>query len=63
MASRKNKVGKSQVKGIDYDGINQKEVAEALGLSRTMVYHIEQTAMEKIRKELAKRNIKIEDLI
>jgi len=63
MASRKNKVGKSQVQGIDYDGINQKEVAKALGVSRTAIYHVEQKAIAKFKKELAKRNIKIEDLL
>ena len=63
MASRKNKVGKSQVQGIDYDGINQKEVAEALGVSRSAIYQIEQKAIAKFKRALARRNIKIEDLI
>lgn len=56
-------MGKIQVKGIDYDGMNQKEVAETLGLSRTMIYHIEKQAVEKFKKALAKRNIDIKDLL
>ena len=63
MASRKNKVGKSQVKGIDYDGVNQREMAEVLGVSRAMVSIIEKKAMAKFKRALARKNIKIEDLI
>ena len=63
MASRKNKVGKNQVKGIDYDGLNQKEVAQALGLSRGMAYQIEKRAVAKFKKALAERNIDIKDLL
>ena len=63
MASRKNKVGKSQVQGIDYDGMNQREVAEALGVSRVAVQQAEKRAIAKIKKALAKRNIDVKDLL
>jgi len=63
MASRKNKVGKSQVQGIDYDGMNQREVAEALGVSRVAVQQIEKRAIAKFKKELAKRLKDINDLL
>jgi len=62
MASRKNKVGERQVQGIDYDGVNQREMAEVLGVSRAMVGHIERKAIAKFKRALARRNIKIEDL-
>jgi len=63
MASRKNKIGERQVQGIDYDGVNQREMAEVLGVSRAMVGHIEKKAIAKFKRALAKRNIKIEDLL
>ena len=63
MASRKNKVGKSQVQGIDYDGMNQREVAEVLGVSRVAVQQAEKRAIAKIKKALAKRNIDVKDLL
>jgi DNA-directed RNA polymerase specialized sigma subunit len=63
MASRKNKVGKSQVQGIDYDGMNQREVAEALGVSRVAIQQIEKRAIAKFKKELAKRMKNINDLL
>lgn len=63
MISRKNKVGKNQVKGIDYDGMNQQEVADALGITRTAVQQIERRAYNKFRKELAKRLSHITDLL
>jgi DNA-directed RNA polymerase specialized sigma subunit len=42
-------------------GMNQREVAEALGVSRTAVQQAERRAMKKIIKLLAKRKIKRED--
>ena len=63
MASRKNKIGKNQVQGIDYDGMNQREVAEALGVSRVAVQQIEKRAIAKFKKELAKRLKNINDLL
>ena len=63
MASRKNKIGKVQVQGIDYDGMNQREVAEALGISRVAVQNIEKRAVAKFKKELAKRLVALQDLI
>ena len=63
MASRSNKVGTHQVKGIDYDGMNQQEVADALGITRTAVQQIEKRAYKKFRRELAKRLKHISDLL
>lgn len=63
MASRKNKVGKIQVQGIDYDGMNQREVAEVLGVSRGAVQQAEKRAIAKIKRALAKRNIDVKDLL
>ena len=63
MASRKNKIGKIQVQGIDYDGMNQREVAEALGITRVAVQHIERRAIAKFKKELAKRLVALQDLL
>jgi DNA-directed RNA polymerase specialized sigma24 family protein len=63
MASRKNKIGNHQVQGVDYDGMNQREVAEALGISRTAVQQIEKRAVAKFKKELAKRLKNINDML
>ena len=63
MANRRHKVGKNQVQGIDYDGMNQREVAEALGVSRVAVQQIEKRAIAKFKKELAKRLKNINDLL
>jgi len=63
MASRKNKIGKIQVQGIDYDGMNQREVAEALGITRVAVQNIERRAIVKFKKELAKRLVALQDLL
>jgi len=43
--------------------MNQREVAEALGLSRAMVQKIEENALKKIRMMLDKKKIKKEDYI
>jgi DNA-directed RNA polymerase specialized sigma subunit len=53
----------NQVKGIDYDGMNQQEVADALGVSRTAIQQIERRAYKKFRRELAKRVKHITDLL
>mgnify|MGYP003703978063 FL=1 len=45
------------------NGMNQREVAEALGLSRAMVQKIEEAALKKIRLMLEKKKIKKEDCI
>jgi DNA-directed RNA polymerase specialized sigma subunit len=45
----------------NFKGMNQREVAEALGVSRTAVQQAEKRAMKKILKLLAKRKIKRED--
>ena len=45
------------------NGMNQREVAEALGLSRAMVQKIEEAALNKIRRMLEKKKIKKEDYI
>lgn len=63
MASRKNKTGKIQVQGIDYDGMNQREVAEVLGVSRVAVQQAEKRAIAKIKRALAERNIDVKDLL
>jgi DNA-directed RNA polymerase specialized sigma subunit len=53
----------NQVKGIDYDGMNQQEVADALGITRTAVQQIEKRAYKKIKRALAKRLKDIADLL
>jgi DNA-directed RNA polymerase specialized sigma subunit len=53
----------NQVKGIDYDGMNQQEVADALGITRAAVQHIEKRAYNKFRRELAKRLKHINELL
>jgi DNA-directed RNA polymerase specialized sigma subunit len=42
-------------------GMNQREVAEALGVSRSLVQQLERQAMKKVMRLLAKRKIKRED--
>lgn len=42
--------------------MTQREVAEAIGVSRIAIQQIETRAMEKIRKELRRRNISALDL-
>ena len=61
--NRKIKVGINQVQGVDYDGMNQREVAEALGISRAAVQQIEKRAIAKFKKELAKRLKNINDML
>ena len=47
----------------DKHEMSQREVGEALGMSRGMVGHIETAALEKIKRELERRGIKAFDLI
>lgn len=42
--------------------MTQREVAEAIGVSRVAIQQIETRAIEKIRKELKRRNINALDL-
>ena len=51
------------MQGVDYDGMNQRQVAEVLGVSRVAVQQAEKRAIAKIKKALAERNINIKDLI
>ena len=53
----------NQVQGIDYDGMNQQQVADALGISRASVQHIERRAYKKFKRELSKRVKHVTDLI
>jgi len=53
----------NHVRVLDYDGMNQQEVADALGISRASVQHIERRAYKKFKRELAKRVKHITDLI
>jgi DNA-directed RNA polymerase specialized sigma subunit len=53
----------NQVQGIDYDGMNQQEVADALGISRAAVQNIEKRAYKKFRRALAKKLKHITDLL
>lgn len=54
---------KHQVQGIDYDGMTQQEVADALGISRAAVQKIEQRAYEKFKRKLAREIKHITDLL
>jgi DNA-directed RNA polymerase specialized sigma subunit len=45
------------------DELNQREIAEKLGLSRASIQKIEEQALKKFRRELLRRNIKIADLL
>ena len=47
----------------DYDGMNQQEVADALGISRAAVQQIEKRAYKKFQRELAKRLKHINELL
>jgi DNA-directed RNA polymerase specialized sigma subunit len=53
----------NQVQGIDYDGMNQQQVADALGISRTAVQQIERRAYKKVKRALAKKLKHITDLL
>lgn len=43
--------------------MNQREVAERLGVSRALVQKIEERALKKIRRLLAERGIKSDDFL
>ena len=52
------------VKALPTDYVmSQSEVAEKMDLCKNTVMNIEKKAMEKFRKGLAERGIKIEDLL
>ena len=57
------KVKESKERVLDYDGLTQQEVADALGISRTAVQQIEKMAFKKFKRELAKRLKHITDYI
>ena len=46
-----------------YYKMTQAEVAQSLGISRSMVNYIEKSAIDKIRLLLAMRGIKVEDVL
>ena len=46
----------------DQYAMTQNEVGQALGISRGMVHHIENAALEKIKAELERRGIQAFDL-
>jgi DNA-directed RNA polymerase specialized sigma subunit len=48
---------------LDYDGMTQQQVADALGITRAAVYQIEKRAYKKFKRELAKRLKHITDYI
>jgi RNA polymerase sigma factor (sigma-70 family) len=48
---------------LDYDGMNQQEVADVLGISRGAVQQIEKRAYKKFQRALAKRIKHITDLL
>jgi DNA-directed RNA polymerase specialized sigma subunit len=56
-------VKQEQKKPVNYDGMNQQEVADVLGISRSAVQQIERRAYKKFRRALAKRLKHITDLL
>ena len=48
---------------LDYDGMNQQEVADVLGISRGAVQQIEKRAYKKFQRALSKRLKHITDLL
>ena len=52
-----------QPRVLDYDGMNQQEVADALGITRAAVQQIEKRAYKKFKRELAKRLKHVTDYI
>jgi DNA-directed RNA polymerase specialized sigma subunit len=57
------KVKESKERVLDYDGLTQQEVADALGISRGAVQQIEKMAFKKFKRELAKRLKHVTDYI
>ena len=47
----------------EYYRMTHSEIAQAIGVSRGMVNHIEKQAMAKIKKALEERGIKLEDIL
>lgn len=54
---------KHSTKHNDPEILTQEEVAQILGMTRSAVNAAERCAMEKFRKIMRRRNIKISDLI
>ena len=52
-----------QPRVLDYDGMNQQEVADALGITRAAVQQIEKRAYKKFKRELARRLKHVTDYI
>jgi DNA-directed RNA polymerase sigma subunit (sigma70/sigma32) len=48
---------------LDYDGMTQQEVADALGITRNAVQQIEKRAFKKFKRGLARRLKHITDYI
>jgi DNA-directed RNA polymerase specialized sigma24 family protein len=53
----------NQERVLDYDGLTQQEVADALGITRNAVQQIERRAFQKFKRGLAKRLKHITDYI
>ena len=53
----------SHVRVLDYDGMTQQEVADALGITRNAVQQIERRAYKKVKRALAKKLKHITDLL
>ena len=53
----------NQERVLDYDGMTQQEVADALGISRAAVSQIEKRAYKKFKRALAKRLKHITDFL
>jgi DNA-directed RNA polymerase specialized sigma subunit len=62
MTNLKSKKPK-EAQGVNYDGMTQQEVADALGITRAAVYQIEKRAYKKFKRALAKRLKHITDLL
>jgi DNA-directed RNA polymerase specialized sigma24 family protein len=52
-----------QPRVLDYDGLTQQEVADALGITRNAVQQIERRAFQKFKRELARRLKHVTDYI
>lgn len=63
MASKRGRPKKEAQKVSNYEGMNQQEVADELGITRGAVQQIERRAYKKFKKELAKRLTHITDLL
>jgi DNA-binding XRE family transcriptional regulator len=52
-----------QASVLDYDGMTQQQVADALGVTRNTVQKIEKIAFKKFKRELARRLKHVTDYI